>query len=121
MLESPEEEQQPLPRRRGFDEEVGNKEVRKIRARRDRDRTLWFGLGTFGLVGWSVAIPTLLGIGFGIWLDATWPGDFSWTLALLLGGATLGAINAWYWVSQEQAAMEHDSGHDSSLGQANDK
>jgi ATP synthase protein I len=107
MPELPNEEH-PSARPRELDQEVGTREVRKIRARREKDRTLWFGLGLFGLIGWSVAIPTLLGVALGIWLDMTWPGSFSWTLALLLAGAALGALNAWYWVSQEQAAMEHE-------------
>lgn len=99
-------------RPREFDQEVGNKEGRKLRARRDKDRTLWFGLGMFGLVGWSVAIPTLLGVALGIWIDVTWPSPFSWTLALLFAGAALGAFNAFYWVSQEQQAMDRERKRD---------
>lgn len=101
--------QRPGERPREFDREVGCRETRKLRARREEDRTLWFGLGMFGLVGWSVAIPTLLGVALGAWIDMTWPGRFSWTLALLLAGAVLGASNAWYWVSQEQAAMHRET------------
>ena len=74
---------------------------RKIRARQTRGRTAWFGLGMFGLVGWSVAIPTLAGIALGVWLDARWPGRASWTLTFLLIGVGLGCLNAWYWVRQE--------------------
>ena len=90
---------------RELSEEVGAKEARKVQARREKDRTVWFGLGVFGVVGWSVAIPTVLGVALGIWLDLTWPSRFSWTLALLLAGVALGALNAWYWVSQEQSAI----------------
>jgi ATP synthase protein I len=61
-----------------------------------------------GLVGWSVAIPTVLGVVLGLWLDLNWPSRFSWTLTLLLAGAVLGALNAWYWVSQEQQAMDRE-------------
>ncbi|MBM4070175.1 MAG: F0F1 ATP synthase subunit [Planctomycetes bacterium] len=107
MPETPDSEQEVV-KPRELSEEVGAKEARKIRARRDMDRTIWFGLGMFGLVGWSVAIPTLIGVGLGIWLDLTLPGRFSWTLALLLAGAALGAMNAWYWVSQEQQAMDRE-------------
>lgn len=107
MPELPKEDP-PLARPPDLGQEVGNRESRKIRARQGQDRTLWFGLGMFGLVGWSVAVPTLIGIALGISLDANWPGSFSWTLALLLGGATLGAMNAWYWVSQEQEAMDRE-------------
>jgi ATP synthase protein I len=106
------EDEQPLARSRELDEEVGAKEVRKIRARQEKDRTIWFGLGMFGLIGWSVAIPTLIGVALGVWLDRTWPSPFSWTLALLLGGASLGCLNAWYWVSQEQQDMEKERRHD---------
>lgn len=74
---------------------------RRLKAREARHRTAWFGLGMFGLVGWSVAIPTLGGIALGLWLDARWPGRPSWTLTFMLIGVGLGCLNAWYWVRQE--------------------
>jgi ATP synthase protein I len=80
--------------------EVESKEERKMRARREKDRAVWFGLGTFGLVGWSVAIPTVIGIALGVWIDTRWPSRFSWTLMLLFIGVVIGCFNAWYWVQQ---------------------
>jgi len=59
------------------------------------------GLGTFGMIGWSVAVPTVGGVFAGHWLDRVAPQDFSWTLALLLAGAVLGAAIAWRWVVRE--------------------
>ena len=106
MAERPDEG--PPVRPRGLDDEVGQREERKLRARRAKDRTVWFGLGLFGVVGWSIAIPTLIGIGLGVWLDRTNPGRFSWTLALLLAGVTLGCMNAWYWVSGERELIDED-------------
>lgn len=95
----------PIPDNSGdnqrLSETVGRRARRKQRGRRARGRTAWFGLGMFGLVGWSVAIPTLIGILVGIWLDRRWPGDPSWTLTFLIIGVTLGCINAWYWIRQE--------------------
>lgn len=88
--------------------EVARKEARKLRARRRKDERIWFGLGMFGLVGWSVAVPTLLGLALGIWIDATWPGRFSWTLMLLLGGVIFGCWNAWYWLNKEQEAIQRE-------------
>jgi ATP synthase protein I len=85
----------PLP------EEIGEKAERKIRARNEEDRGVWFGLGMFGLVGWAVAVPTVLGIALGVWLDGQFPGKPSWTLTLLFIGVILGCINAWYWVRRE--------------------
>jgi ATP synthase protein I len=80
---------------------VGAKEARKIRARQEKYRSVWFGLGMFGLVGWSVAIPTLIGIAVGIWIDTTWKSPYSWTLMLLFAGVVVGCLNAWYWVKRE--------------------
>lgn len=84
-----------------FGEQVGRKARRKLRARRERTQTLWFGLGITGLVGWSVAIPALAGVALGMWMDRRWPGQVSWTLTFLILGVILGCMNAWYWIQQE--------------------
>lgn len=82
--------------------EVGHKAQRKIRGRAKQRRTVWFGLGMFGLVGWAVAIPTLAGVAIGLWLDAHHPAArVSWTLTFLILGIAVGCLNAWYWVKQE--------------------
>lgn len=82
---------------------------RKMRARGRPQRATWFGLGMYGLVGWSVVIPTLLGVAIGLWIDDRWPSRFSWTLMLLAAGLLLGCWNAWYWVSLEQRAIHRPS------------
>ncbi len=81
--------------------EIGRAAERRLKAQRERRHGLWFGFGMFGLVGWSVAVPVLAGIALGWWLDRVAPQHFSWTLALLLAGAVLGALNAWFWVNKE--------------------
>ena len=80
---------------------VGEKEKRKIEAIQDRSHGVWFGLGMFGLVGWSVAIPTVIGIAIGMWIDARWPSQISWTLTGLFVGIVVGCWNAWYWILRE--------------------
>ncbi len=97
-----------LDSREGLRQEVEKKSIRKQKARREADRSLWFGLGMFGLVGWSVAIPTLIGVAAGIWIDMTWPSRFSWTLMLLFLGIVLGCLNAWYWMSQKRAQIAQE-------------
>lgn len=82
-------------------DEIGHRAARKQRARDRRARSAWFGLGMFGLVGWSVAIPTILGIILGMSMDAHWPSHHSWTLTMLITGVILGCLNAWYWIKQE--------------------
>ncbi len=80
---------------------VGKKEARRIEARRKKNRGVWFGLGMFGLVGWSVAIPTLIGIALGVWIDQEFASPYSWTLMGLFIGVIVGCLNAWYWVNRE--------------------
>jgi ATP synthase protein I len=96
-----------------FSQEVGAKAARKLRAQRHVTQGVWFGLGMMGLIGWSVAIPTLLGAALGIWLDKRHPGTHSWTLALLVAGLAIGCLNAWHWVSKEDKEMrEEQENHD---------
>ncbi|HUX29781.1 MAG TPA: AtpZ/AtpI family protein [Thiobacillus sp.] len=91
----------PKPVETEFSQLVGEKAARKLKAQRHVTQTVWSGLGMMGLVGWSVAIPTLLGAALGIWIDKHHPGSHSWTLALLAIGLGLGCVNAWHWVSKE--------------------
>lgn len=96
-------------KRNTLSQEVADKERRKLRARQSDSQSVWSGLGMFGLVGWSVAVPTLAGAGAGIWLDARYPQSFSWTLTLLLAGLLFGCVIAWHWMSKEHKEMnEHD-------------
>jgi len=93
-----------------FLRQVTAKAARKLAAQREGTQTVWFGLGMMGLIGWSVAVPTLLGIMLGVWLDRHHPGRHSWMLSLLIGGLVIGCANAWHWVSAEHRTMHgpHD-------------
>jgi ATP synthase protein I len=91
-----------------FIRQVGAKESRKLLAQRKTLRTVWFGLGMMGLVGWSVAVPTLLGAALGIWLDKRYPGIHSWTLTLLIIGLVIGCLNAWHWVAREDREIRRE-------------
>jgi len=91
-----------------FSQEVGAKAARKLKAQRHVTQTVWSGLGMMGMVGWSVAVPTLLGAALGIWLDKHHPGKHAWTLALLVAGLVIGCLNAWHWVAKEDKAMREE-------------
>jgi ATP synthase protein I len=80
--------------------QVSRKAARKLRSRQD-PKNVWYGFGLFGLVGWSVMVPALLGIALGIWIDRTFPSRYSWTLMLMILGVGLGCLNAWYWIQKE--------------------
>lgn len=89
-----------------LEESVRIKSERKIQFRKKDRKGLLYGLGMFGLVGWSVAIPTLLMLALGIWVDRTYQSSYSWTLMLLVLGIMIGCLNAWYWVSRESKSEE---------------
>jgi ATP synthase protein I len=87
---------------------IGAKAASKLRAQRRSAPGVWYGLGMMGLIGWSVAIPTLLGAAIGLWLDKQNLSPRSWTLALMVAGLTIGCMNAWVWISKEDQAMRDE-------------
>tara|TARA_R110002167_G_scaffold105161_7_gene270621 strand:+ start:523 stop:867 length:345 start_codon:yes stop_codon:yes gene_type:complete len=88
--------------------QVGVKAARKLKARRNVEQRVWFGLGMMGLIGWSVVVPTLLGATLGIYLDNHYPSERSWTLALLVAGLAIGCFNAWHWIAKEDQAISDE-------------
>ena len=91
-----------------FSRQVGAQAARKLKAQRGAKRSIWFGLGMSGLIGWSVTVPTLIGAALGIWVDKHYPSKFSWTLMLLLIGLITGCAAAWHWVDSEYKEMQED-------------
>lgn len=88
---------------RELPEVIEEKAQRKLRAQREGRKPIYFGLGMIGLVGWSVAVPSVIGVLLGRWLDAhrTGPGKISWTLTCFFAGLIIGSVVAWQWVSKE--------------------
>ena len=89
-----------------FAEKIASREGRKMLARQNRSKGVWFGMGMMGVIGWSVAIPTLIGVAIGIWLDSRYPGQISWTITFLFTGLAIGCFNAWYWVERERKKID---------------
>lgn len=87
---------------------VLRKSVRRERARRERDQSIWAWLGTFGLVGWTVAVPTLLGLALGRFLDNRVAGPISFTITFLVVGVAVGIMMAWRWVRNESPGGDRD-------------
>lgn len=96
--------------RRSSVEEIGRQAQRLKKSREKAGISPLRGLGVFGMVGWTVAVPTVGGIFFGLWLDNNLPQDFPWVLALMLGGVTLGSFIAWAWIGRE--GSDEEGGHD---------
>ena len=86
---------------RKFSRQVARKARRKLRAQQENKRGVWYGFSMFGLVGWSVTVPTVMGALIGLWLDENHPAEFSWTLSCLVLGLLLGVYAAWFWVQKE--------------------
>jgi ATP synthase protein I len=85
------------------------KEKRKLFAQKHKNNWIfWIGFSTFGLIGWSVIVPTVLGLALGIWIDHKISSRFSWTLVLGLGGLLLGCLSAWIWITKERKTIEKE-------------
>ncbi|HBF34988.1 TPA: F0F1 ATP synthase subunit [Candidatus Sumerlaeota bacterium] len=87
---------------------VAAKETRRLKAQRKGTQTVWSGVAMFGIVGWSVAAPTLAGALIGVWVDKHYPSPHSWTLALLVAGLVIGCAIAWHWVDKEYKRIQKD-------------
>lgn len=87
-----------------FPKEVREREKRKLKRLQNRSYA-WFGLGFFGLIGWSIAVPALVGIFIGLWIDSHLAGRYSWTLMLFIIGLGLGCYNGWYWLQKERESI----------------
>jgi ATP synthase protein I len=83
-------------------QQVGSREARMIRRKKEGAPNIWRAVGLIGLVGWSVAAPMLLGVAAGTWIDHKWPSRYSWTLMLLAAGLAIGCVSAWKRIKQAQ-------------------
>lgn len=92
-----------------FKAKIAEKEQKILRAKRQKAEYTWFGFGMFGLVGWSIVMPSMIGLGIGYWIDGKWESGYSWTLMLFFGGLLIGCLNVWYWVSKEQKSIEEEN------------
>ena len=81
--------------------------AKKMKAKEEGSEIM-FGLGLFGIVGWSIAVPTVLGIALGVFLDKRFTQSFSWTITLLFAGVILGSFNAWRWIREKSEEEEED-------------
>jgi ATP synthase protein I len=91
-----------------FSQKIAEKEKQKLKSQREGKYNALSGFALFGMVGWSVVVPTLLGIASGVWLDKKYPQSFSWTISLLFVGLFIGCIIAWQWVDKENKKMNQN-------------
>ncbi len=89
----------PLDSRRpdpqGLDRAVRTRRERQARGRQEGRRSIGQDLALIGVIGWTIVVPTLLGIFAGRWLDGRLHTGIFWTLGLLAAGLALGCSLAW--------------------------
>lgn len=76
-------------------EAVKTRQERRARWQREGERSIGQNLAMIGALGWTIVLPTLLGIFAGRWLDRTFNMGIFWTLGLLALGLALGCTLAW--------------------------
>ena len=99
---------------KSFPEIIREKAARKKQPRSNKN-LFWSGFSVFGIIGWSIVLPSLLGAALGLWLDENHPRQQPWVLALLLAGLSLGCFNAWRILERHRAqikATEDDEGNE---------
>jgi ATP synthase protein I len=55
-------------------------------------------LGQIGILGWTIVLPTLLGVFIGRWLDRTLATGVLFSAPLIMIGAIIGLWSAWKWM-----------------------
>lgn len=55
----------------------------------------------FGIIGFSIMIPALIGAILGMALDVLKPGPLSWSIVFIIAGLALGFFMTWKWMVKE--------------------
>ncbi|MBV5265836.1 AtpZ/AtpI family protein [Pinisolibacter aquiterrae] len=55
-------------------------------------------LGQIGILGWTIVVPTLIGVAVGRWLDRTFATGVFFSAPLIMIGAAFGMWSAWKWM-----------------------
>lgn len=79
-------------------------ELQRRRERKEenaRDTSFWASVGTMGTVGWSVSLPTALGVLLGRWLDGRLGSGYVFMVFFLLVGVGAGCFIAWRMISEK--------------------
>jgi ATP synthase protein I len=87
---------------------IASQSKRKLFALSHSTPVVWSGFGMMGLIGWSVVVPTLLGVALGQWIDSRFAGEHSWTLMLMVAGLSIGCFNAIQFVASEHTSINEE-------------
>ena len=59
------------------------------------------GIAILGTIGWYIAIPAVLAIILGKWLNSVTNGSFNWIIILFLIGMSIGFYNVYRVIKKE--------------------
>ncbi|MGN0929246.1 MAG: AtpZ/AtpI family protein [Alphaproteobacteria bacterium] len=87
---------------------VSKKIDRKLSAKK-RKQFVLRAFSLFGLVGWSVGVPTVICAYIGMYIDNHYPSKYiSYTLYFILFGLVAGCYNAFRWVKREKDKLDKE-------------
>lgn len=84
-----------------LDEAVRMRRERRARWQQEGERSIGQNLAMIGVLGWTIVIPTLIGVFAGRWLDRLFGSGIFWTLGLLVAGLGVGCALAWRRIHRE--------------------
>jgi ATP synthase protein I len=67
----------------------------------DGDSSFWQSVGMMGTIGWSVSIPTALGVFLGRWLDGRLDSAHVFMVFFMLVGLITGCVTAWRMIEEK--------------------
>lgn len=95
------EEHKPENRKETFVSEVDTRRRRREEYEREGDSSFWQSVGMMGTIGWSVSVPTALGVLLGRWIDGRLESAHVFMVFFMLAGLITGCVTAWRMVAEK--------------------
>ena len=101
-MNAPDRQPETEGQKKRFLTEVQRRRQRHETHEREGDASFWSSVGVMGTVGWSVALPTAIGVLFGRWLDGRLDSGHVFMVFFMLVGLILGCVVAWRLISEKR-------------------
>ena len=87
---------------RDFLESLERRRERHETFLREGMRSFWSSVGTMGTVGWSIALPTALGVFFGRWVDSRLDSGYVFMFFFMFLGLAMGCFVVWRMIVEKR-------------------
>lgn len=81
--------------------EVRARRARHEKHRKEGDASFWASVSAMGTIGWSVSVPTALGVLLGRWVDGRLESAHIFMVFCMLVGLGVGCFTAWRIISEK--------------------